>query len=698
MRSWSATLRVAIGLPVLAFALAGCEGDDGSIGPLGPQGEQGEQGPQGPAAPEPNFTLQLLHFADIDGSGGAPNVENFSALVDGFRGRFPESTVLVSSGDNFIPGPEFFAAAEDDLTEVLGDPDNGRAHIAWLNAMGVQATVVGNHDLDTGAGDLADLISPDGLWEGARFPYLSANIDFSGSPLGALLVADGGPARRGTVSGSATVIAGGEIIGIVGASTPTLPSITNTGGLVITPSPFDSSSDADLDALAAEIQPAVDALVSQGVDKIILLAHMQQIAVEQALATRLENVDIIVAGGSNTILADGNDILRDGDTAADTYPLIFDDAAGEPVLVVNTDGDFRYLGRLVVEFDEDGVIDTNSVDPAISGAYATDLIQFPFSPLDGVADITSALEAVLLAKDGNILGLTDVYLDGRRSEVRTEETNLGNLTADANLFIAQQADPSTVISLKNGGGIRDGIGRAIQPPGASNPDDIQFLAPAANDTIGKPAGGISQLDLETSLRFNNGLTLLTVTAVELADIMEHAVSASGDGATPGQFPQVAGMRFSFDPSQPARSGTDTNSANPAINGDRLRNLAIVDETGTVTDQVVIDGAVAGDPNRSFRMVILNFIAKCVGAMGESCGDGYPLNGLAVPDRVDVADLGTDPGLSDFAPAGSEQDALAEFLRAQHPVGGTAFAGAETDPVDDTRIQNLGVDGKVDTVF
>ena len=116
----------------------------------------------------------------------------------------------------------------------------------------------------------------------------------------------------------------------------------------------------------------MDSLVAQGVDKVILLAHMQQISVEKALAFRLMGVEIIVAGGSNTILADANDRLRPGDEAEDTYPLRFDSPTGEPVLLVNTDADYRYLGRLIVGFNDQGVVIPDSVDPSISGAYATD--------------------------------------------------------------------------------------------------------------------------------------------------------------------------------------------------------------------------------------------------------------------------------------------------------------------------------------
>ncbi|WP_420142859.1 hypothetical protein, partial [Sphingomonas sp.] len=56
-----------------------------------------------------------------------------------------------------------------------------------------------------------------------------------------------------------------------------------------------------------------------------------------------------------------------------------------------------------------------------------------------VADITEAVQAVISAKDGEIWGYTDVYLEGERAQVRSQETNLGNLSADANLHALAQA-------------------------------------------------------------------------------------------------------------------------------------------------------------------------------------------------------------------------------------------------------------------
>ena len=677
------------------LALGGCSSDDD---------DDGGDGGGAPSA-DADFTLQLLHAADMDGASGAlDNVGNFSALVALFRDEMPpegiDGTVVLSSGDNYIPGPRFFAADDVALAPLLGVAGPGRADIAFHDAIGFQASAVGNHDLDQGTEAFAALIAPDtvgpddederpeGEYAGAAFPYLSSNLDFAADEALAPLVAESGqPADTigGRLAASATVAVGEETIGIVGATTPALASITSTGSIGVRP-----EDATDIEALAAEIQGAVDALLEGGIDKVILLAHMQQIAIERELATRLEGVDVIVAGGSNTLLADANDTLRAGDAAADTYPLELVGTDGAPVLVVNTDADYRYLGRLVVGFDENGEILPDSLDGGLNGAWATtdeNVAQLGATPIPRVVDIVAALDGVLAERDGNIVGRTAVYLDGRRDSVRTEETNLGDLTADANLWLARQADPTVQASLKNGGGIRSDIGLVVQAPGSNDPADVDFLPPPANEDVGKAEGDVSAFDVQGALSFNNGLTLLTLGAAELVDLLEHAVAATEDDATPGQFPQVAGLRFSFDPSRPAREGSDT-SGDASVPGQRIRSAAIVDASGALVDTLVENGALVGDPARGIRIVILDFIASCVGDDALACGDGYPLRGLAAPARVDLGDAGVDPGGTGFADPGSEQDALAEYLA--EFFAETPYDVAETPATEDERIQNLAV--------
>jgi 2',3'-cyclic-nucleotide 2'-phosphodiesterase (5'-nucleotidase family) len=685
-----ALLMPVIGLGLLASA---CDGTTSRVDP-------DPQIPQNPGGDEIAFELQLLHFADVDGGGTAAlsNVDAFSALVDAFRAQRPATTLLLSSGDNYIPGPIYQASAEDALADAVGVPDVGRGEIAILNALGVQASAVGNHDLDGGPGEFAGIIGAEDSWPGAAFPYLSANLDFGADSATAPLVESGGEdagALSGRLAPSAVIDVDGERVGVVAAVTPTLSSITSTGNIAVLPAGVNDAL-AEIDALAAAIQPSVDALVADGIDKIILLAHMQQIAIEQALATRLAGVDIIVAGGSNTLLADSNDMLRPGDTAADDYPLSYQSSDGEPVLLVNVDGDYKYLGRLIVGFDEDGVVVPDSLDTGDNGAWAaTDSLvaSVQGTPIADVVTVAEVLRGVLGDKDGAAAGISEVFLEGRRGGVRTEETNLGNLTADANLWYARRADEAVVISLKNGGGIRAAIGTIEQPAGSNDPADVVLGPPAAND-FGKPEGGVSQLDIETALAFNNGVAMVTLTAAELWDVMEHAVAAFAPGATAGQFPQIGGMAFAFDPDATARSGGDDNQG-AATTGERIRTLVVELPDGS-TDIVVADGQLQGDATRGFRMAVLNFLVGCVpdsgGAVSDSCGDGYPFKGLSNPQRADLAtdfDAGDyDLGAFDFSPSGGEQDALAEYLANFHGDAASAFDAAEQPPAQDERIQNL----------
>ena len=229
--------------------------------------------------------------------------------------------------------------------------------------------------------------------------------------------------------------------------------------------------------LAPFIQEAVNSLQANGINKIVLLSHMQQIEYEKELANLLKGVDIIVAGGSDTRMGDSNDQLFSNDLVTDKafaehYPYETTDEDGNPVIVVNVDADYKYLGRLVVTFDEKGHVQPDSIDPQVSGAYAAteEVINSVGGVRNvGVIAIRNAVQEVIKSQFGNVVGYTKVYLDGRRSKVRTEETNLGNLSADANLWYANELSEKTVhLSLKNGGGIRTGIGSALVPLGVTD--------------------------------------------------------------------------------------------------------------------------------------------------------------------------------------------------------------------------------------
>lgn len=476
-----------------------------------------------------------------------------------------------------------------------------------------------------------------------------------------------------------------ELIGVVGATTPTLGRISSPGEIGIGPDWAGvAPTRKELKALASEIQAEVDALLDANpeMNKVVLLAHMQQIGIEQDLARLLENVDIVVAGGSNTRLFDGNDRAREGDSAQGRYPIFVENAGGTQTAVVNTDGSYKYVGRLVLDFDERGDILPGSYDRKVSGAYATDAQGVADLGAEGLVDpeiraIADAIGAQIVATESNVFGLSDVFLNGSRSGtftaddpdgVRTQETNLGNLTADANLWAAQAVDDTVTVSIKNGGGIRASIGEVIVPPGGG--DYVRSPNSAVLDARGetvKPEGGISQNDIQTALAFNNGLALLTLTKAELVAVLEHGIS--GLPEVLGGFPQVAGVKFSFDPDLPA--------------GARIVSAGVFDEDGALLAELVRDGEIVGDTDQPFRVVTLNFLADG--------GDGYPFPSGEAADRVNLYsedDEAAATGDATFAADGTEQDALAEYLDDVFSEPGFAYAAADTGPAEDERIQNL----------
>lgn len=631
------------------------------------------------------FTLQLLHLADVDGGGTAAmsNVDNFSALTEYFRQQMPDNTVVASSGDNYIPGPIFQASQDERMDAVVGVAGEGRGETQIQNRMGIQVSAVGNHDLDTGPSGFAGIISPDGDYPGAEYPYISANVDFTADDGTAGLVEEGGQEASsigGRIAPSTVITVDGQRIGFVGAVTPTLPQITSTGSLDVFPANYTNDA-AGLQALADAIQPEIDALVDDGMNKIILLSHMQVLDVERGLARLLDGVDIIVGGGSNSLLADGDDFIREGDTVDGDYPEILESVSGEPVLLVNTEADYKYLGRLVVDFDNQGRVITDSIDPAESGAWAAvpGIVdaELMAEPIAGVVEVAEVIRSILGELDGAAFGITEVFLDGRREFVRSRETNLGNLSADANLWYGQQMvrdDNPPIVSVKNGGGIRAPIGQIVSPAGSTSVEDLQLLPPAGND-FGKPEGGISQLEIQTAFSFNNGLALVTMTAAELHDLVEEMIK--------GNFTHTAGLRLEFDPSRPARSDGDTNQGSSGVtDGERVRKLEVevdpdaADESGR-WDLIVENGNLQGDASRIFRVIALDFLAGCAETNNgsESCGSGWPFNNLTNPGYAELDEerfKDNDPGMTDFSVTGGEQDAFSEYLQQFHSDAASAY--------------------------
>jgi 2',3'-cyclic-nucleotide 2'-phosphodiesterase (5'-nucleotidase family) len=645
-----------------------------------------------------HFDLRLIYASDLEEALEDQQTINFAAIVDALDDG-TMATLKLSAGDNYIPGPFFNAGGIRSVFrdgDVLNDAYNGLfglsgagsydslreqpgvVDISIMNMIGFDASVVGNHEFDAGPSAFEDLVAADARgaagpagdrYVGALFPYLSSHLDFSGeSGLQDLYTNDIVDATAGAPNTLAPAAffdldngAGGtERVAVVGLTTPVLPAITSPGNVQVRGTAglnryptTDAEYEAVTDALALEVQPVIDQAIADGANKVVLVSHLQQYEMESRLAPKLGGIDVVIAGGSGT----------QATTAADGIAMT--NADGNPVFVVSQNGQYSSVGELTLRFDSNGVpslLDARDIQSDAAGvASVGGDVTTGSAAL--VADLVEAVRGIVYTNDQEIRGYTDVYLQGNRGFIRTEETNFGNLAADSQLWYARQQDPTIQVSLKNGGGLRAPIGTiggTAQNPSLEAPEALV----AANDGYDKPAGGISLLDLQNTLRFNNNLVRVDTDASGLRTLMEHSVNGSSPTATPGQFPQVSGMRFSFDYHQ---------DFSEEEGQQRLQSLVLVDDAGDITDVIVQDGDLVGDPNRPVSMVTLGFLAN-------NDGDSYPFSQVA-HSITDITDVNGDRIY--------EQDALSDYLGTFHATQATAYNIAETTADQDQRIINIG---------
>lgn len=637
------------------------------------------------SAPTPAFTLQILHQSDERARlGDLGAMVRSAAIIDRAEDDYANTITIVDT-DLWLPGR--LRPAENDPAVVAaqraisGNPAQaggpGRTPIAYLNAVGADVATFGAYRFDPGDAAIAGAVGASSGNAGARFPILAAisgpSID---SALQTLIAADAQDAAAipGRIAGSTVVTVGGERIGVLGMT---------VRGMTPLPSPTEPAF-YDTAALAAATQPRIDALLAQGVTKVILLSDAPHQSQDAVLVRALSGVDVVISRAEPPIYLKGGQLYPQ----PQNYGVRHLGKDNAPVLQLRSQERYSSVGRYVVEFDAAGTVLPYRRPAVITGLIeATDANVAalwggvdPYAPgSKGVAvqALPQAVIGVSNRLDGNVLGFTSTFLNGEPQEVGSQETSLGRVVAAANLRAAQMVDPATAVAFTSASAFRGSIGTILDGrPAYRQP-------PAANPGVGKPYRSISQLDIEAALEENRGLSLITVTAVRLLEFLEHGVAAyTVEGSR--QFPQLKGLRFSFDPSRQAQvldgAGTVTTP------GERIRNVALANADDTVREVLVQNGRVLGDPDRPIRIVVPDALANG--------GDGYRFD-LFGTDRVM---LSGNPALQDgaatFAAKGTEHDAFAEYLQAVAPTQDKALTAFYADEAvdlrieQDSRIQNL----------
>ena len=530
----------------------------------------------GPAG-EPVYRLTLLHVGNgasrvlrDDTVGGIARtvtaVRALRAAADEGPGR---GTLTLSAGGEFAPGAPFAASLED------GPPFYDALALA---AVGAQAIALGADSFEMGPGVLATFVAS----FAEPVPLLAANLVFVSEPLLSTLPAEG------RLAATALFETGGARIGVVGAATGHLAQRAFAGGVIAH------------DAVTAT-QAAVDRLRSDGIDKIVLLAHLDDLEADLALLAALREVDVMISGGSSRLLAGPRDALLDGDRAVGPYPLIARDARGTTVPVVATAGGWRYVGRLVVDFDATGRV--AAIDAAASGPMrVVGRPEEDASPADpAIASQIEAPVAAALERLARIqVARTEVTLDGRRASVRAAETNLGDLVADALRWAGRR--------------FALGPGRATSVP---EPEVAVIDAGSLRgDRLFRP-GALSERDTLDLLPLGHNLVIVPgVTPATLERLLENALSrVETDG---GRFPQVAGLKVRWDGQTTAQvTGLD---GRVSVEGARVLRVELEDGT------LIIDG---GQPvtNQTLTLITTDFLA--------SGGEQYPVVDAPIPIGVSV---------------------------------------------------------------
>lgn len=356
---------------------------------------------------------------------------------------------------------------------------------------------------------------------------------------------------------STVIERGGEKLGLIGLT----PQDTDE---LASPGPNITFSDP-----ATAVQGEVDKLTEIGVNKIIVLSHSGYV-VDQDVAANTTGVDVIVGGHSNTYLSNTNE------DAVGAYPTMVGETA-----IVQAYAYGKFLGELNVTFNDAGEITEAVGEPLVmDGTVGEDEAT--------VARITEAAIPLQEIRNKVVASAADL-IDGDRAVCRVQECAMGNLVADA--MLARVKDQGVQIAIANSGGLRSSI----------------------------DAGEVTMGEVLTVLPFQNTLSTFQVSGQTVIDALENGVSQVEE--VKGRFPQVAGLKFTFD-------------------------LAVAPNEGRIQEVMVADGDnfVAIDPAKMYNLVSNNYV--------RGGGDGYKMFRSA----ANAYDFGPDVA-----------DVLAEYMAAQGPV-------------------------------
>ena len=443
------------------------------------------------------------------------------------------ATLWLDAGDTFHGMPIITISKGENLVPLL-------------NSAGLDAMTAGNHDFNYGSAQLEKLAKQ------LKFPLLDANVIRKSN--GKLLFK---PYKIFKLNGIK--------VGVFGLSTPETAYKTNPKNVTTVEflNPVDVSKE-----MIKQLRPKCDVLIAvmhMGVDASSEFTS-------ERIARETDGIDLIVDGHSHTTLPEG---IRIKDT-----------------LIVQTGCYEHYLGRATLEVENHKIVSKKSelLDAEEIKAMA------PTPDKKILEELAAANEKAQKLLDA-VVAHSDKELSSERLLVRRNESELGNLAADAFRWAAKSD-----IAIINGGGLRADL----------------------------PAGDVRKRDTIAIFPFGNTLRVAEIKGSAIREMLEHSVEYYP--ASFGGFLDVSGMTFSYDPSKPAKHRVEKISVGgQPLDENKIYTIALADfQTAGGDDYTMLANLKIVGELGTFEEIFADYLNQ-VGMSGIEVGRITRLKNVPVPD-------------------------------------------------------------------
>lgn len=449
--------------------------------------------------------IVILHTNDthcaVEDDLGFAGVAAYKADMEEIYGD--DYVTLVDAGDAVQGGP-------------LGTLTEGEALIEIMNAVGYDYMAPGNHEYDYGMDQFFNLMDQlDSTIISCNFIDLTTDT----TPFDAYAIED--------YNGTQVAYVGITTPDTIFSSDPT--SFQDEDGNYI----YGFSQDSTGELLYTAVQDAVDAALEEGADYVIAIGHLgtdESIWSSLSVIENTSGIDVFIDGHSHSII-DAEEIINE---------------VGETVILNQTGSKFENLGKITINPTED----TITVELISEDTY----IEKDETVLAKIAEINTEFEEIL----SEVVAYTSVDLlayDAITEDriVRSQETNLGDLVADAYRVILD-AD----IALTNGGGIRASI----------------------------DAGDITYEDIINVHPFGNEILSVELTGQTILDALEFGATLTPESNS--SFLQVSGLTYTIDTTIESSVQTDADGNFVSVDGEyRVSEVMVGDEPLDLTQTYTV---------------------------------------------------------------------------------------------------------------